>query len=85
MTRPARKNDTVGSGSDSQKAPRYEVPAATWSWMQDGQPVFVRIGAHCVDPAWPWWQPWTPDGPSDRPTFAELAAACTLRGQVRPE
>lgn len=42
---------------------RWEIPSSTCSWVEDGVPVFVTIGAHCVDLDWQWfksWQPWNP-------------------------
>jgi hypothetical protein len=37
---------------------RFEIPPAYASWREGDTAVFVRIGAHCIDLAWPWFQPW---------------------------
>jgi hypothetical protein len=39
---------------------RWEIPAGRWSWREGSAIIQVTVGAHCVDLAWPWWQPWIP-------------------------
>lgn len=51
---------------------RWEIGHAVWSWMDNGVPVFVTIGEHCIDTAWPWWYPALPDEPMGTPPQAVL-------------
>lgn len=47
--------------ADAQRALRFgarvEYPRYRASWVEDGRPVCLSVGPHCVDTAWPWWQP----------------------------
>jgi hypothetical protein len=37
---------------------RFEIPAAHWSYIEDGVVKRGSIGWHSVDVAWPWFKPW---------------------------
>lgn len=37
---------------------RWEIGPSRTSWVENGSPVFVYVGAHSVDFAWSFWAPW---------------------------
>jgi hypothetical protein len=39
---------------------RWEIPKGRWSWREGDQTIVITIGAHSIDLAWAWYQPWHP-------------------------